>query len=217
MSFSFDVFWSFRSPYSYIATHRLVAIARDYDVEVNVRPVFPIAVRKPEFFRTVNPMWIPYLLNDCQRLADMQGIPFRRPRPDPIVQNMETREIAPEQPYIYRLTRLGIAACARGRGLAYVDEVSRLLWSGNVNNWHEGNHLTGAAARAGLDPMELDAAVAADPDGHDAAIADNEAAQAAAGHWGVPLMVFDGEPFFGQDRIDVLVWRMQQAGMKPRA
>jgi len=26
-------------------------------------------------------------------------------------------------------------------------------------------------------------------------------------------MVFRGEPFFGQDRIDVLLWRMQKAGL----
>jgi len=28
--------------------------------------------------------------------------------------------------------------------------------------------------------------------------------------------VFDGEPFFGQDRIDVAVWRMQQKGLVER-
>ena len=29
-------------------------------------------------------------------------------------------------------------------------------------------------------------------------------------------MAFEGEPFFGQDRIDVLKWRLEQAGMTPR-
>jgi hypothetical protein len=29
----------------------------------------------------------------------------------------------------------------------------------------------------------------------------------------VPLMVFEGEPFHGQDRIDLLVWRMRQKGL----
>ena len=41
---SFDVFWSFRSPYSYLLTPRLVALARDFDVTCNVRIVYPIAV-----------------------------------------------------------------------------------------------------------------------------------------------------------------------------
>jgi hypothetical protein len=40
--------------------------------------------------------------------------------------------------------------------------------------------------------------------------------QQSAGHWGVPLMVFEGEPFFGQDRFETLKWRMVQKGLKRR-
>jgi hypothetical protein len=29
-------------------------------------------------------------------------------------------------------------------------------------------------------------------------------------------MVFEGEPFFGQDRIDLLRWRMEQRGLRRR-
>jgi 2-hydroxychromene-2-carboxylate isomerase len=28
--------------------------------------------------------------------------------------------------------------------------------------------------------------------------------------------VFRGEPFFGQDRLDTLVWRLRQYGLEPR-
>ena len=38
--------------------------------------------------------------------------------------------------------------------------------------------------------------------------------RALAGHWGVPLFVFDNDPFFGQDRIDALLWRLEQHGLK---
>ena len=51
MTLSFDLFWSFRSPYSYLATPRLVRLAAEYDLDVNVRPVLPIAVRAPELLR----------------------------------------------------------------------------------------------------------------------------------------------------------------------
>jgi 2-hydroxychromene-2-carboxylate isomerase len=216
MSFQLDLFWSFRSPYSYLATPRLVAMQRDFDVDITVRPVYPIALRIPGFFKKVNPLWPPYLLRDCARIAEMNGLPFAWPWPDPIVQDLATMEIAAEQPYIHRLTRLGVAANRRGRGLAFIDEVSRLIFGG-VKGWYEGDHLVRAATRAGLDLAELDAAITADPVGHETAIEANEAAQRAAGHWGVPLMVFRGEPFFGQDRLDVLFWRMQQAGLGRRA
>ncbi len=47
MSFQVDLFWSFRSPYSYLATPRLLEMQRAYDVAIAVRPVYPIAVRIP--------------------------------------------------------------------------------------------------------------------------------------------------------------------------
>jgi 2-hydroxychromene-2-carboxylate isomerase len=212
MGFSVDVFWSFRSPYSYLATPRLVELQRDYDLTVAVRPVYPIAVRIPGFFKKVNPLWPPYLLRDCTRIAEMNGLPFAWPSPDPIVQDLATMEIAAEQPYIHRLTRLGVAANRRGRGLAFIHEVSKLTFGG-VKSWNEGDHLAQAATRAGLDLAELDAAITADSASHEAEIEGNEAAQKAAGHWGVPLMVFRGEPFFGQDRLDVLLWRMKKVGL----
>jgi len=35
-----------------------------------------------------------------------------------------------------------------------------------------------------------------------------------AGHWGVPTMVVRGEPFFGQDRIKTLEWRLEKLGLR---
>ena len=217
MSLSFDLFWSFRSPYSYLATGRLVRMANDYDVEMRLRPVLPLAVRVPGFFDRVNPLWPPYLLRDTMRVAQYHGIDYGWPDPDPIVQDYATRQVAAEQPYIHRLTRLGIAATRRDRGLPFIDEVSKIIWNGKVQGWHEGSHLADATARAGLDLTELDAAVSADPGGHDGVIAQNQRDLEAAGHWGVPTMVFEGEPFFGQDRIDLLLWRLKQHGLRERA
>jgi 2-hydroxychromene-2-carboxylate isomerase len=59
--------------------------------------------------------------------------------------------------------------------------------------------------------------VAAEPERLDAIMEANQKAQREAGHYGVPLMAFDGEPFFGQDRFDQMMWRMQQAGLEKRA
>jgi 2-hydroxychromene-2-carboxylate isomerase len=216
MTLTFDLFWSFRSPYSYLATRRIVQLAREYELEVRVRVVLPIAVRIPGFFDRVNPLWPPYVLRDTMRIAEYEGLEYGWPRPDPIVQDFATRAIAAEQPYIFRFTRLGVEAAARGRGLPFIDEVSQIIWNGTVTGWHEGTHLADATARAGLDLAEIDAAIAAAPARYDAIIAQNQADLEAAGHWGVPTMVFEGEPFFGQDRIELLLWRMQQRGLQRR-
>jgi 2-hydroxychromene-2-carboxylate isomerase len=216
VSLAIDVFWSFRSPYSYLATPRLVQLQAEYDLTVNVRPVLPIAVRIPGFFDTVNPLWPPYLMRDTYRIAQYLGLDYGWPRPDPIVQDFATRQVAPEQPYIHRLTRLGVEAARRGCGLSFIDEVSRLIWNGKVDGWNEGTHLAEATARAGLDLAALDAVVVRDAAALDAAITKNQEDHLAAGHWGVPTMVFEGEPFFGQDRLDLLVWRLEQHGLARR-
>jgi 2-hydroxychromene-2-carboxylate isomerase len=210
-----ELYFSFRSPYSYLAMARYRALQRDYDLAIELKPVWPLAVREPDFFERNHPNWLRYTVLDVMRLATFLGIPFAPPRPDPIVQDITTRRIAADQPYIHRLVRLGQAAARAGRGFAFADEVSQLIWGGTVG-WNEGPHLADAAARAGLDLAELDEAVAADAAALDAEIAANQAALEAAGHWGVPTLVFDGEPFFGQDRIDLAVWRMEQAELARR-
>jgi 2-hydroxychromene-2-carboxylate isomerase len=52
VTLTYDLYWSFRSPYSYLVTPRLVELERDYDVSANVRVVYPIAVRSPISSRT---------------------------------------------------------------------------------------------------------------------------------------------------------------------
>ena len=204
MALDVDVYWSFRSPYSYLATARLVALTRRYDVDIHVRIVLPIAIRVPGFFEQVNPLWPPYLLRDTMRIAEHLGIPFAWPNPDPIVQEWPSRRVASEQPYIHRLVRLGTLAARRGRGLAFADEVSRVIWGGTPG-WNEGSHLSDAAARAGCDLAEMDAAIVRDAAGLDTDVERNQRDLEAGGHWGVPTMVFQGEPFFGQDRLDLLL------------
>ena len=62
----------------------------------------------------------------------------------------------------------------------------------------------------------MDAAIAADAGRLDGIIAASQEAQREGGHYGVPLMVFNGEPFFGQDRIDTLRWRLEKSGVPKR-
>lgn len=213
MTHTVDLYWSFRSPYSYIVVPKLLELERDWDAKVQVKPVLPIAVRQPDFFAQADPLWFSYLMRDCIRSAEFAGMTLRWPRPDPVVMDFATRTYPKEQPYIHRLTRLGQLASERGHGLALLRAVSHLIWSGEVDGWHEGDHLAKALEGIGLDLAEMDAAQAAEAERLDAAIKQNEADQRLGGHYGVPLMVYQGEPFFGQDRYDQLVWRMQQNGM----
>ena len=86
-----DVYWSFRSPYSYLATPGMREIRNNYNVEVNLRPVMPIAIRAPEMlFKPENANRTVYIFTDWSRRAEFLGMPNSWPSPDPIVQNFET-------------------------------------------------------------------------------------------------------------------------------
>lgn len=213
MAATLDVYWSFRSPYSYLATPDLLRLREDYELDVKLRPVLPIAVRSKDTLFSGNKNQVGYILTDVFRRAEYLGMKIGFPSPDPIVQNMETFEVAEEQPYIYRLTGLGIEAERRGRGVEFVYHVSHLIWGGEPG-WDQGERLAEAAAQAGLDLADMEASLSQyDPM---IEVEANQAALDAAGHWGVPTMVFEGEPFFGQDRIDTLRWRLDKAGVPKR-
>ncbi len=212
---SIDLYWSFRSPYSYLAVKQLAPLRRRWDFDITPRIVLPIAVRDPErYARSLNQAWMDYTIRDVARLAEMMNLRIAPPAPDPVAIDPETKQAAQNQPHIHRLSRLGVAASEMGRGLSFIDEVSSLIWSGEV--WTEEDRLADAAARAGLDLAELEKRIDAHADRFDILLADNQAALEKAGHWGVPTMVFADEPFFGQDRIPVLLWRMRQKGLGER-
>ena len=215
MTLTADLYFSFRSPYSYLSVGRYRAMTEAYDLEIALRPVWPLAIRQPDFFERNHVNWLGYTMRDMMRVAQFHSIPFGPPRPDPIVQDKTTRRIAEDQPHIRRITRLGQAAARRGKGLAFAHEAGRLIWGGAVG-WNEDDHLAGAATRAGLDLSELDAEAERDAQALDAEIAANQDALESAGHWGVPTLVFEGEPFFGQDRIAMARWRMEQRGLAQR-
>lgn len=208
-----DVFWSFRSPYSYLVTPDLLRLREDFQVDIHLRPVLPIAVRTKETLFTGDRRRVNYILLDSRRRAEFLNMTFRRPSPDPIVQDFSTFEVSKDQPHIYRLTGLGIEAARRGKGVELAYQVSHLIFGGE-QGWNEGDKLAGAVARAGLELAEMEAAIATyDPM---TIVEANHAALEAAGGWGVPTMVFEGEPFFGQDRIDTLRWRLAKAGVPRR-
>lgn len=216
MSLAVDVYWSFRSPYSYLAVPRLRELSETYDVDVRMRPVYPLAVRSEGFFTKQDPLFVPYLVRDCRRQGEFLGLPLMWPNPDPVVIGTNLNGAA-EQPHLDLLMPLGVVASHRPQALAFYDEVSRLIWSGQDMPWNEGDKLARAIARAGLDMGELQAEAAGKTAEIAAEIEANQEAHRAAGHWGVPTMVFKDEPFFGQDRIEVLLWRLGQHGLAKRA
>lgn len=208
-----DVYWSFRSPYSYLVTPDLVTLDAEYDVDLNLRVVFPIAIRaKSSLFNGSNRKPALYIVMDSMRRAEFLGMPMHfPPRPDPVKQDYQTLEVAKDQPLIMRLAKLGVEAQRRGKGISFAKEVSHLIFGG-TEGWDRSDHLEKAANAAGLDLGSMEQAIVNGD--HLEEIENNHSNLEEAGHWGVPTMVVRGEPFFGQDRIETLRWRLDQYGLK---
>lgn len=208
-----ETYWSFRSPYSYLAIPDLLRLRQDYDVDVEMRIVLPLAVRAKEtVFDPSNLKPMLYILMDSKRRSEFLGLPFVfPPNPDPVVQDPVSLEVAQDQPYIYWLCKLGIEAERRGKGLDFAAAVSRLIMGGTVG-WDRGDSLVQAVASVGLDLDDMETSIVGGD--HLEELGKNHESLDASGHWGVPTMVLRGEPFFGQDRIDTLRWRLDQFGLR---
>jgi len=209
-----DVFWSFRSPYSYLVTPDLLRLRSDFDVVVRLRPVLPIALRsKMTIFDAADKKRPRYIVMDARRRAEFLGLPFIWPSPDPVIQDRETFEVPDHQPRIWRLTGLGVEAERRGKGIDFARAVAARIWNGEPD-WDQGDDLANAARSVGLDLADMESAIS---DADTKAVVElNHQKLEEAGHWGVPTMVFNGEPFFGQDRIDTLRWRLENVGLSKR-
>ena len=218
MTLHVDLFWSFRSPYCYLAGGRLTRLCEEYDVDIALRPVMPLVFRYPDYMPSLPKPYGAYFERDVVRVAEYLGEDLVGPDgyPDPVAVDSTTGKAKPDQPFIFRLTRLGVKAQQQGRGLAFARAVSCLIFGRDGRGWDQDDRLAKALARAGFDLAAMDRAAADDAASLDAVIAENGGTLEAAGHWGTPAMVFEDEPFFGQDRIDLLVWRMKQRGLAPR-
>lgn len=210
-----DVFWSFRSPYSYLITPDLIKIREDFDVEVKLRPVLPIALRAKQtlFDDPIGQQKVRYILMDSARRAKFLNMAMEFPSPDPIVQDLTTFKVSDQQPYIYRLSALGVEAERKGKGIDLALAVSHLIWGG-TKDWDQGDLLQQAVASAGLNLEELEAAIAENDT--TSQIEANQKMLEDSGHWGVPTMVINNEPFYGQDRVDTLRWHLDQLGLRSK-
>lgn len=190
MSNRIEFFFSFRSPYSYLAAPRAFALADRYDVEIVFRGVVPMAMRG----QSVPMAKRLHTLRDVKREADRLGMPFGRIH-DPIGDGARRCLVVAEH------------AVDVGRERDFVLEASAAIWSRAVDVACDDG-LRGVCERAGLDWADCRSVLADPPLA--ARVEANTDRLLELGHWGVPVFLLGGELFWGQDRIEdverVLEW-----------
>lgn len=211
-----DLYFSYRSPYSFLILPRMLELKEKYEIDINFKIVYPLAIRKPEFF---DKKGLPYFLAlslDANKKARRLGMSFTtKLKPDPIAQNTVTGKIAKNQPYIFDICHLGQMAEIKGVGIEFAFEVSSLIFGG-VENWNSDENLSNAAKKVGLDLIQLRESVMVHEDKIIEQIKQNQVDQLNAGHHGVPLTVIGDKYFFGQDQFEKIMKTLKENGLKER-
>ena len=212
-----DLYISYRSPYSYLILPRMLKLKEEYDIEINFKVVYPIAIRMPEWFEGKNIFtYFFFKMIDMRRQAKKLGVPFTtKLKPDPIRQNIMTGKISSHQPYIFDICHLGQMAQMKGVGMEFAFEVSSLIFGG-VENWNTDENLSEAAKKVGLDLNQLKESVRVHEEEIIGQIKQNQVDQLNAGHHGVPLTVIGDKYFFGQDQFDKIMETLKENGLKER-
>jgi len=176
-----EFFFSFRSPYSYLAGPRAFALQENYDIELvyrGIRPMVTRGVPLPAAKRL-------HILLDAEREAERLGMPFGKIY-DPLGEGA--------------LRCLYVAEYAKEKGglKEFVLGASRAIWAEGVCVAGDRG-LRRVCRQAGLEWNDCRAALE-NPEYHQR-IEHNNRRLLELGHWGVPTFHIDGELFWGQDRI----------------
>ena len=184
---SLDFYFDFSSPYSYIASEWVDALAARHGRTVNWKAILLGATfQAAELKSPVSyPIKREYSMHDFERSARFAGVPLKNPEKFPIATQNAAR-------VFWWLTD---ADAERGR--QWARHCFRAYFARGVD-LSDAAQLAALATDFGL---EADAAPAVwnDPVWKARLKAENEAA-IAAGVFGAPFFVVDGEPFWGNDR-----------------
>ena len=180
-------YFSFRSPYSWLAMHRAAAAFAGSGLTVEYIPVFP----PPNFAN--DPAKVPaklaYIQHDTARQAKAYGLTAQPPAA------MDCDWVRPHAAYVY--------AHDQARGPAFARSVFAARFSESRDVGQDGV-IADCARRVGLD---ADATVAAQDDVklQERVVLGMIRGVQEDGIFGVPLFVFRGERFWGNDRIEWLL------------
>jgi 2-hydroxychromene-2-carboxylate isomerase len=182
-----EMWFSFRSPYSWIAFPRVRQLAAHYGAPLILRPILPMVMRG----LPVPPIKSFYIVRDTKREADRAGLPFG-PLSDPVGPGAE-RALA----VLHHVAPLGL-------GEAWAEAALRAAWCEAVP-LADDEGLRGVARKAGVSDAQVAAALA-DESWRETAEA-NRAALFDAGLWGAPTYRVAGGPaHWGQDRL----WALEE-------
>ncbi|MBV9078595.1 MAG: 2-hydroxychromene-2-carboxylate isomerase [Methylobacteriaceae bacterium] len=180
------------SPWVYLGHRAFLALAARYGLAIEYRPVplgdvfsetggLPLAKRHPARQR--------YRLVELQRWREKRGLPL----------NFEPRH--PRQAItLADRCILALAEAGHDPG-AFVTDASAGVWA-DERNMSDPAEVAASLRAAGADPQPI--LTAAEGEAITARYAANAAEAIGSSIFGAPTYILDGEPFWGQDRLELL-------------
>ncbi len=181
-----DFYFSFRSPYSYLACQRIKKLKDTHDIDLNIKPVLPMVMRGLPVPSTKRL----YIFLDTKRECERHGIPFGK-TVDPLGEGVN------------RCMSIYPYAKSQGKELDYIASVSRGIWA-------EGQDVTqDSALQALCERAQLnwdDARLYLQKSEWQTMAESNRSDMINLGFWGVPSFQYKNKSFWGQDRL----WAIEQ-------
>jgi len=183
-----DFYFDFSSPYSYIASEWVEAVAARHGRAVNWHAILLGATFQAAELKSpvAHPLKREYSLRDFARSAKFAGVPMVQPNKFPI----PTQNAARVFWWLHD-------SQTRERAVAWAHAGLRAYFTRGVD-LSDAAALRELAAASGVSPAEAERAWT-DPLYKERLKRENDAA-IAAGIFGAPFFIVDGEPFWGNDR-----------------
>ena len=181
---SLEVFFSIRSPYSYLGLERAIQLADAWKIPLRLRPVLPMLMRGQSVPDAKK--W--YIFHDTKREANKLGIPYGFVA-DPL------------GPGVERCYALFEYARSEGREVDYMRAYARAVNAEGIRSETDAG-LKLIVERAGLDWQK--ARTLLDHESWRDWAEDNRQAMYECGLWGVPSFRYGSVSCWGQDRLWVI-------------
>lgn len=197
MSNTVTVYTDYKSPYAYVANADIYALEDDFDVTLDWLPytlnidsyLDAVDVRTEHNWRKVK-----YAYMDARRFANRQGLTLKGPREIYDTRAAQTAMLFAKEHGVFR---------------AYNDEMFERFWSHRIEI-EDRAQVEDVLAKAGAPASEFAAFLdGAGGDAHDRIRAEAE----ARGVFGVPMLVWQNELFWGGDRVWMMREQLTEAGL----
>lgn len=183
-----EFYFDFSSPYAYLASEKIEAIATRFGRSVAYKPILLGAIFKTLGGAPLTEVRLKgdYSRRDFARSARFAGVPFNLPTPFPIGTVAAARGL------------LWLQSQGSSKSVSYVHRCFRAYFA-EGRDLSQPEVLAEVARDLGIDPKAL-AAGTQEPAVKDRLKALNDEAL-ARGVFGAPFIFVDGEPFWGHDRL----------------